>query len=57
MSHDNRMYIHCPECGYALAKSSVGTNSEQKCPKCRSELRYIVKEGCVQISIVSRRAS
>ena len=47
-------YASCSGCGHILAKSSVGTESEVKCPKCGSMVRYEIDDNIVSITMVER---
>ncbi len=42
----------CSICGAMLSKSEEGTESEVKCPRCKSLLSYVVKNKKVTISLL-----
>lgn len=44
--------VICPICGKLLSKSGNGTNSEQKCPKCKSELLVEVTDSHVTVEVL-----
>lgn len=47
-----KYYTFCSSCGHILGRSTAGTETELKCPKCGAEIAYAVDDKKVTVTLL-----
>lgn len=47
-----KLYTFCSSCGHSLGRSTAGTETEIRCPKCGAEIEYAVEDKKVTVTIL-----